>query len=112
MADTQPAIFPFINSGLNIQTEPSALKAGEYAELKNLVSTQEGSISTRPGRQVLNHITAFDSASVSLIHSIGKLTIGTDDTKNPRYVGALGQVFRTYMSGFGGLNVTGAPWLY
>lgn len=113
MADTQPAVFPFDNRGVVIQTQPSALKPGEYAELKNLVSRQEGSLWTRNGRQLLNVHNAWAGGDQSFINTIAKLTVSTtDDTQNPRYFAALGELFRTDSAGFVGLPASGAPWFY
>ena len=106
-----PVIVPFNNAGLVTQTEPSALQAGQYAELKNLISTQEGSLTTRKGNQLLTHTNAFAGGTQSYIHTIAKLTISTsDDTQNPRYIGALGELFRSHLPT--NLYATGAPWTF
>ena len=84
---------PFTNRGVVQREDPALLQAGEYLNLENLYSKQEGALVARTGHQKLT-----PSSLASPIHSIGKMNIGGADASNPRYLGSAGVIYRTNSS--------------
>ena len=87
----QPQSFQFENLGLDIRREPSTLKPGEYPELTNFTSTQEGALTLRAGQQRLSSALSFNAEAI--IHTITKMKMNA--AQDARYFGAAGSIYRT-----------------
>lgn len=86
---------PFANKGIHLDRSSSELGPGEYSELTNLVSTQEGSLSVRAGNQRLTGPASFGGGPASgVIHSLAKLRVSDDETQNKYYAGVSDVVYR------------------
>ena len=87
MSESTPV--PFVNKGLVIKKDPATLGLGEFYQLENCTSIQEGALTARTGHQQLTQ-TSFASACVSL----SKLNLGGADASNPRYLGSGTSIYR------------------
>ncbi len=66
----------FQNKGLVLKEDPAQLQDGNWQEITNLVSSQEGALSIRTGSQRLTGTSSWAFGQVSLCHSITKLHAG------------------------------------
>lgn len=80
---------PFDNAGLTQRKDPSELAPGEYYQLENAFSQQEGALSIRTG-----HKQFLPDQFTEPINSLAKLTLGGADSANPRYMGGAGSIYR------------------
>ena len=84
-----PTSVAFDNKGLVQKTDPSQLAPGEFFQLENAASIQEGALSARTGHQSLTQVSLG-----SPITSLSKLNLGGADASNPRYRGSGTQIYR------------------
>lgn len=85
MADYKPITLIFNNRGVDIRTIADQIAIDEYATLTNVVSLQEGAVSTRLGSTALNTTVLSDTA----VHTLTRLS-------NTRYVGASTKLFAAF----------------
>jgi len=92
MYDYIPSPHPFDNLGITQVKDPSQLKPGEYSQLLNMYSEQEGALAVRTGHKNLNPALGLTGT----IYSLSKLNIDDAvDANNPRYLGNGGNIYRT-----------------
>src|SRR6201993_160112 len=92
MADSKQITIRFIDQGLVTKKDPAQLDEGQYPNRANVLSIQEGSITSRSGSMVFPAVIH----DVPAPHTIVKLsTGGGDDALNPRYVGQGRAIWRT-----------------
>lgn len=84
-----PTPVAFDNKGVVQKTDPSQLAPGEFYQLENATSVQEGALSARYGHQALTQASLGNP-----ITSLSKLNLGGADSANPRYRGSGTQIFR------------------
>lgn len=100
----------FINKGVVQKADPSQLAPGEFYQLENTFSQQEGALTSRTGHQKLSQ-----GAISGAIVSLSKLNLGGADSSNPRYGGSGPSIYRylppylANISVFSGLT-SGARW--
>ncbi len=81
--------FPLLNRGVNQRTEPGSLADGQFWNLKNVTSVQEGAIAPRFGSVKYDH-----GSTVGVIHDLYKMTLGGSDAADPRYFGDGALIYR------------------
>lgn len=84
----------FQNTGLNIRVDPKRLPSGTFQFLQNVISEQEGSITTRRGRKKVG------TEPGSLPHTYAKMVVADTEvpfvpSTNYRYIGDGGDIYRT-----------------
>lgn len=85
---------PFTSHGLLLKSDPALIPDGYYQELENLVSTQEGSLTTRNGNLYLTGTGTFGGETN--LHSIARLNLGGESQSElVRYVGAGQNIWRS-----------------
>lgn len=87
--DVQTVTLPQINRGIVLKKEIGSLQPGEYSELLNATSVQEGSIQARLGSERFPN-----GISMQPIHSLAKLSLGNGDASDPRYAGEDNNIWR------------------
>jgi hypothetical protein len=89
VADSKSKAFPLVFKGISLKEDVGLLPDGTFQLAQNITSIQEGGIGPRRGTQQYG-------ANVSLGPVIGlaKLSIGTNDATNPRYVGSGTPLYR------------------
>lgn len=88
----------FLNRGLILRKDQDSLEPGEYYELLNMQSVQEGAMTLRLGNADLAPTLAaslWPNTSGNRLHTITKLTLSPDNTQNPRYIGYANLIYRT-----------------
>jgi len=89
MPDPKPITIPFTNKGIVQRRDPSLLGEGEYVEIKNLVSIQDGALSLRPGATRM-----LASSPGSLIHTIKKFRLAAGLVNQKLYFGEGQDIWR------------------
>lgn len=92
----QQVVRPFGNQGMITKLDPSMLQEGQYQQLNNMVSLQEGAIVTRNGFQRINSAPLIDNLGNSLffIHVMARLATGANAAMNFRYLGSGQNIYR------------------
>lgn len=111
VAEGKSKVFPILHRGVVQKVDPALLEEGQFENLQNMTSIQEGALSVRLGsRKYAN------AATVGVVHSMAKLTLGSD-VSDPRYLGdgaALRRVTGPYTTFAdvipGGLVVNSSQW--
>jgi len=105
----------FTNQGIAQRVEPSDLQPGQYYDLQNMISSQEGAIETRGGSF---NIGKWGAALNAPIITMSKLRKSSTDSQNPRYFytatlgsGFSGKLYRGFPASFGssGIGSYSAP---
>lgn len=86
---------PFTNKGLVQKQDPSQLAPGQYYQMDNAWSQQEGALVARTGHQQLSPSPGLASP----IRSLSKLNLAGADSANPRYLGSGTSIYRALPSG-------------
>lgn len=87
----------FVNRGLVLRKDQDAMEPGEYYELLNMQSVQEGALTLRLGDvDVAPTLAAslWPNSGGNRFHTITKLTLSADNTQNPRYIGYGNLIYR------------------
>src|SRR6266700_2292901 len=90
MAEYRPTVEPFKNRGLVLKVDPASLQPGQFQDLVNMTSLQEGSLTTVRGTQRING----ENPVTGLIHTITKLRKSADQSLNLRYLGVAHEIYR------------------
>ena len=77
----------FTNQGVAQRVEPSDLTEGQYYDLSNMISSQEGTLEVRGGSFKIGN---WGASLPGPIASISKLRISATDSLNPRYFQTIG----------------------
>lgn len=110
MSDFQTIPHRFINRGLVLKMDPGSVGEGQFYQLENCYTLQEGALASRTGHQRLGSY-----GIASRVHSLGKLHISSTDASNPRYIGSGASIIRTTDSAniASGISLTsGDSWGY
>lgn len=83
----KPSTIPFANKGMVTKVDVAELSPGQYQQLFNATSLQEGALTIRGGTQRKSPLQA------GLTHTIAKLRKTNSDASNYRYIG-IGQKIR------------------
>ena len=104
MAASQTKVYPLANRGLVQKIDPSSLQDGQFQNVTNVMSLQEGSVCSEYGTKLLGQLPSGANSP----HPIRKLTIGGDDTANLRYVGETADIYRSSNYGTGSFTKVNA----
>lgn len=80
MADPRTEVIPFSNKGIVQRVDPGDLQEGQYYDLLNLTSAQEGALEVRGGTRRIS----TDNVT-GTVYSFAKLRKSTTDSDNDRY---------------------------
>ncbi len=105
MADYISKVESFQNRGLVSKKDPASLQPGQYQDLVNLSSLQEGALSTVRGTQRING----EHPVIGLSHTIAKLRKSADQASNFRYLGIGEEIFRGAATDLGPFDATMTP---
>ncbi len=72
-AEQQTKIFPLYNRGVVSKKDPALLRDGELIEASNIVSLQEGNITSRLGTKILGTM----AVNLKPVHTISKFTLNS-----------------------------------
>lgn len=90
----QTALITFRNKGMVTKLDKEELGQQLYEYLLNVISVQEGKMSTRSGTQGITLVAPDGEDALPWIHTLGRVATGADESANYRYLGSGDRIYR------------------